>query len=298
MFSQKEKLNHIRRVRQKDLSLEELRRARNVYLRAYKDLSEVCDRYHLDLMLAGGSCLGCIRHGGFIPWDDDFDVNMPREDFEKLKDVFDKELGEKYILCCPNYKKNAKNRFAKILIKGTKWIEFGMSINDPDGLMKIDLFTMENIPNNIFFRLLKGAYCDMLMLIASGVSSLSEYKRLKRSHDEMVWVYGKLTFKQRICGKLFSFHDEQYWYDKLDFAIQYRHKTGLVGFPTGRKHYFGEIHSADMILPLQSRQFEGAVVKVPGRTEVYLKKLYGERYMEVPPEEKREKHYLVEYEIP
>lgn len=83
----------------------------------YKDLLAVCKKYNLTPYLIGGSCLGAIRHKGFIPWDDDLDVGMSRSDYQKFKKVFKKELSDRYVLNAPNYIGCAKGRFAKMMKK-------------------------------------------------------------------------------------------------------------------------------------------------------------------------------------
>ena len=71
---------------------EELARLQQVLLEMVLDLQAVCDANGLKCFLVGGSALGAVRHGGFIPWDDDVDLSMPREDLEKLKKIFRKPL--------------------------------------------------------------------------------------------------------------------------------------------------------------------------------------------------------------
>ena len=101
----------------RQLTNEEVVKLRTAFLGAFRDLVACCDQHHLTVMLIGGSVIGAVRHQGFIPWDDDLDIAMPRADFEKLKSIFNKELGEKYILSSPNYQDNAANRFPMMLVK-------------------------------------------------------------------------------------------------------------------------------------------------------------------------------------
>ena len=73
-------------------------------LEMYSDILRVCEKYNIRVMLGGGSALGAVRHGGFIPWDDDLDLIMPREDYNKFISVFDKELSDLYEITSPNSK--------------------------------------------------------------------------------------------------------------------------------------------------------------------------------------------------
>ena len=89
----------------------------NVLLDIYKDIDMVCRENGLTAFLCGGSALGAIRHKGFIPWDDDLDVAMTREDYIVFRKVFHRKYKDKYIINAPNYSKDAKTRFVKILKK-------------------------------------------------------------------------------------------------------------------------------------------------------------------------------------
>ena len=91
----------------------------------YKEIFEVCSRHNITPFLVGGSAIGAVRHKGFIPWDDDLDIGMTRDDYKCFEIVFDGELGDKYILNAPNRSKKVKTRFPKILKKGTVCREIG-----------------------------------------------------------------------------------------------------------------------------------------------------------------------------
>ena len=151
----------------RQMTEEEIKELRSVFLQTYLDLADCCKRNGLTVMLLGGSCLGAVRHKGYIPWDDDLDVAMTRKDFERLKEIFDKEMGDKYILSSPNYKGNARNRFPMILVKDTVMVETGENPEEDLNKIKIDMFLLENIPENPVHRALKGLWCTALMFITS-----------------------------------------------------------------------------------------------------------------------------------
>lgn len=94
-----------------------------------------------------------------------------------------------------------------------------------------------------------------------------------------------------IVGKLFSFRNSSRWYDRIDKTVQYRKESGLLGLPTGSKHYFGENFPSEVFLPKGHGEFEGHDVPMVHDTDAYLRNLYG-NYMEIPPLEKRQKHFV------
>ena len=278
----------------RELSAEETQKLRKVLMEAYTDLMACCEKHHLTMMLAGGSALGAVRHQGFIPWDDDLDVLMPRGDFEKLKEVFEDELGARYILSAPNYSITVKGRFPMMLVKDTVMADYIDNPDDELAKIKLDIFLIENIPENKIVRTFKGIWCTILMAAAGYVyfyehSNDRTWKYMSKTED------GKRTYlrRQRI-GRLLSFYNAKRWFNIIDKAFQYKKETRLLGVPSGRGHYFGEIRPRSTFLPTSKGTFEGMSVNLPGNPRDYLSNLLGADYMTVPPEEKRERHYIID----
>lgn len=103
----------------RELTDKERERLRKCLFSIYKDIALVCSKYGLCFMLGGGSVLGAVRHKGFIPWDDDIDLMMPREDYMKFISVFNKELGNKYDLFYPFSNEGKFQYFVQVSRKDT-----------------------------------------------------------------------------------------------------------------------------------------------------------------------------------
>ena len=194
------------------------------------EIFTVCKNNQIQAFLVGGSALGAVRHGGFIPWDDDVDIGMTREDYNKFVSIFENTLSEKYILNAPNYSENAISRFPKVLLKNSLLITTDTKIPE---LQKIyfDIFIMERIPENTMMRRLKGIWCNTLEFIAGQVWLVDN---MDDNTVEALKKAGMFTYFIRIIiGRIFSFKNVYRWNDIVDKAVQYKGKSRLVGLPTG-----------------------------------------------------------------
>ena len=138
-----------------DEQLLDLQKTLNGILR---DIVSVCAKHHLQYFLGGGSALGAIRHHGFIPWDDDIDINMPREDHDRFVQVFRQEFGTKYWVHTPEETAGYGLLLSRVLLKGTS-VRTREDFHNPECGAFIDIFVIENTERKLFsghfFRLLR-----------------------------------------------------------------------------------------------------------------------------------------------
>jgi len=277
-----------------ELSNKEIKVLQDILLDMYKEINNICKNYNIETLLVGGSALGAIRHKGFIPWDDDLDIAMNRKDYKKFINIFRETLGDRYILRAPNSYDIANNRFIQVFKKGTELSVISSDKETMPNMVHLDIFPIDYAPENKLLRIIKGTYCNILMIIASAVDiHMNKSKRLKKLLYQT--FSGKTTyFIWDTVGWLFSFYKLNKWYDVLDNAIQTNKKTRYCTIAVGRKHYFGELLPYDVFYPLKKSNFENIEINLPNNAHEYLKNLYDD-YMVIPQTNKREKHYIVSF---
>lgn len=269
---------------------EERKQLQSHLLKMYKDLEAVCDKHGITVMLAYGSVLGAIRHKGFIPWDDDLDVFMLRDDYDKFINEYANELPDNYIIYAPNSQNGPTYRFGKMIDKNTFLLSAGEELisNRHQGIY-IDIFPLEYIGSNKFVNKTKRLISMFLMYTSSSVDQWEQkspsYKRLMSGNSSAKFNY---WFRQ-ITGCLFSFLSSQAWYNLTDKFCHYKKKTQYVDKVTG--DYRWVPMPLDMFVPTTEGSIDGTSVHLPHKPIDFLEFEYGD-WQWIPPENERWEHYV------
>ena len=298
MINKKKILNKVSNEKNiRKLTETEKKDLKNTFLLMTQEIDMVCKKYGIKMFLVGGSLLGAVRHGGFIPWDDDIDFGMKRCDYQKFIEIFDSELGDRYYLRCPNSKYPNGNRFMQIYKRGTTLkVAEGSTPLQPNCVL-IDVFPYDYVPDNKLLRILKGIYCNFLMLIAASVTG---YVYPNENYKKMMMhsFTGKCIFYgEYLLGKLFSWKKPEEWFNKVDRAVQQKKKSKYVNSAMGRKHYLGEIFSEKVFFPLSEIKFEELKLYAPADPQTYLLHNYGKNYMTPPSRDNQESHFVLYFDL-
>ena len=246
-------------------SEEDNKRMKECLLSIYKDIDTVCKKNNLLCMLAGGSALGAIRHHGFIPWDDDIDLLMPRKDYNIFISIFEEAMGEDYYIIGPYSKRS--NYFVQVVKKSTV-VRYVNSI--------------DNVIARYFKHYLAIIFRGILFSVKAFRAKDSDFKRLMHNKIGTIIIYWIVN----LVGLLFTVAPIRIWSNLCDSRKSSKYSTVAVG----RKLYLGEMLETKSFVPPHQAEFEGLNVLIPRDYDRYLQNLYGD-YMTLPPIEKRETHY-------
>lgn len=263
--------------------LDRLHKAEMVIL---KDFIAICEKYDISYFAIAGTAIGAVRHQGFIPWDDDIDIAMLREDYEKFVKVAPNEFNGKYEMMAPELEKKYYNLQPAMVRLGTKFVtENAWAGNYEPGIF-LDLFIYDNIPDDEAeaAKIIKKCQKYKILYI---IRNINHFKLLK----------GK-PFIQKIkniisgfirLGLLIVPNSDKKLYDKfMSYAMKYYGKSEHY---TALSDPGADIMgiSRDEIFPLVDMPFEDITIKMLNNYEEQLTRHMGD-YMEIPPVEKRTNH--------
>jgi len=263
-----------------------------VELEILKEVLKICEKHNLEYYILGGTLLGAVRHKGFIPWDDDIDIGLMREDYEKFIEIAKKELPKNLIL---NYYKLHRNEkdyttYYMIRIENEKVKLVNRTAQEEQIINSwIDIFPIDGLPKN---KLLKKLH-EFRLLTLRAELRYSQYSKLvtqnTNTKDFIMRVFIKL-------GKVINFEkifNKDKVLDKIDKTLK-KYPTEIseeiINFAGACKSYkFIEVFPKKVYDDIVEYEFEDTKLKGPQDYDYILSHQYGE-YMVLPKEEDRNKH--------
>lgn len=168
----------------KELSKEDLNKLQKHLFKMYRDIEAVCNLHGIQICLAYGNVIGAMRHNGWIPWDDDLDIHMSRQDYELFLSKFASELPSQYKVSSYLSEGGSCARFAKVIDKSTIHVPLTSDKNEDSGVY-IDIFPIDNVPNQKALNNIRRVWSYFLMYTASSVMQVEA----KSETHKKVFIY-------------------------------------------------------------------------------------------------------------
>ena len=271
----------------REYNQELLHRVQKLELDILKDFIHVCEENDLTWWAFWGTGIGALRHGGFIPWDDDIDVCLPREDYNRLLDVFSKDYADRYqVVNCETFEKYPLAT-TRLMVRDSCFVEEPLKgVDCPLGIF-LDIYAFDHVARNehdakkqmwkswIYSKLLILRQIPFPVVPANGLLKHIIHAGTALFHAFMV---------------LFRVSPQSI-YRKMHAAT-----TKYNNQPSDALAYFCDtapdksIFKYDDLFPLRKISFEDLEVNFPQHLEKLLTISYGD-FMQLPPEEKRKNHF-------
>lgn len=253
-----------------------LRQLQMVELEMVLEVDRICRKHNINYQIIGGTLLGAVRHGGFIPWDDDADVAMLREEYEKFKRVCKKELDtERFYFQDFEETRGYRWSYGKLRRKDTIFLREHQEHMPYEQGVFIDIFPVDGVPDNYLLRAIHNFHCFCIRKILwSEVGKVADKNAVKR-----------LWFR---------------WISHIPAKFVFKHYKNMIKKNNRKKTSKVRI----VLMPLPNKgfgylrkwfesskdfEFEGKLLRGTALEKEFLTFEFG-NYMELPPEDKRKVH--------
>lgn len=258
-------------------------RVKTVQLSLLDACKSICARHGLRYFLLGGSALGAVRHSGFIPWDDDIDIGMPREDYVRFLAVAPLELGAGRFVQTHETEREFPFLFAKVRDSNSTFIQENVAHLRMHHGISIDVFPLDGCPTSpagrrvawAMLRTVNAAIWSKLAVVP--VSGAASAKAALHNAIVRLVALAPLALLRRVADIVMTVRP----YDASELVVNWNGAWGEKEMTP--RTWFGSGTSV---------AFEGEPATLPADPHRYLTSLYGD-YMTPPPPEKRKSHHRV-----
>ena len=253
---------------------------KSIQLDILRYVADFCDANGIKYWLDSGTLIGAVRHGGYIPWDDDIDLGMLREDYTRFTDLFNSSADARYRLF--SVQNDPKSPYAFGKVADTQTVLYEPNIKGIQFHVNIDIFIYDLVPEDD--NIIRNQYRRRDLFNALNVT---KYHGLSYSGHNLK-DFGKYLLL--ICSKILLFPFPKNYFAKcID-----RNAKRFMHLPSARiGNFYGFArYTAPKALfdEMMDKEFEGQLFKIPTQYHEWLTIVYGD-YMQLPPESERHTHH-------
>lgn len=262
---------------------------KSILLDVFKEFIHICEAHHLRYFCIGGTLIGVIRHQGFIPWDDDIDVGMPRDDYERFLEIYQNLKDKRFALIKPTATNNYYLPFAKLYDKSTQLLE-----KDTACILGIyvDIFPLDGTSDD---------YNERGSLMNNYIALKERFWSTSRSNSdkikELLLFFFRLKFRKavEVLGDVFANKKNRgRLIAKMErLATRYPYDNAIYINNYGGAWGISEVALMQWFKGHEIKKFEGLDVRVPNGYHNYLTNIYGDYMKPVPKEQQVSRHDIV-----
>ncbi|WP_052447479.1 LicD family protein [Clostridium polynesiense] len=261
-------------IKENDFVIADIDTAHGIMLTILKEIDRICSKNNLKYFLCDGTLLGAIRHKGFIPWDDDLDIAMPREDYELFKEIATKEISEDFFVQTKDTDNEYDIYHIPLKVRHNNSVIIEEKNKSYHQGLYVDIFPIDKVPESKGKALIQKLLSNMWTIkLPINTEDFPKPKFFLRSFSQLIGflIPPSLILKLQLFTLKWNRYSKSHLYT---YGVELTWKT-----------YFEE----EDLFPLQKIKFEDGTFWGPNKPEKILSDLYGD-YMKLPPVEERRVH--------